>query len=195
LPIDQQLLGQKLQRYRNQLSRTLAEVSEATGISQERLEGYESGTSAPSGDEILIFADYYMCDYKFFISNEKLAPFEETETMFRRYGTEFSREDRWVVQEFLFLSECEHSLQEDLGKQPREKFHFRADSRTQSKQGELAAIQLRAYQGYANNVVPLDIYKDFRSIGLHVFRRKLGNSNISGLFVRHPVAGNCILIT
>lgn len=116
MPLDQQLLGQKLRRYRNQLSRTLAEVSDATGISQGRLRAYEAGTSAPSGDEIPIFADYYLCDYKFFISNEKLAPFEETETMFRRYGTEFSREDRWVVQEFLFLSECEHSLQKDLGK-------------------------------------------------------------------------------
>ena len=86
MPIDQQLLGQKLQRYRNQFSRTLAEVSEATGINQERLQAFEAGTTTPSGDEILIFADYYMCDYKFFISNEKLAPFEETETMFRRYG-------------------------------------------------------------------------------------------------------------
>lgn len=194
MPLDQQLLGQKLQRYRNQLSRTLAEVSDATGIGEERLRAYEAGTSAPSGDEILIFADYYMCDYKFFISNEKLAPFEETETMFRRYGTEFAREDRWAVQEFLFLSECEHSLQRELGKQSQKKFHIKADGRSHGKLGELAAIQLRAYQGYANNVVPLDIYKDFRSIGLHVFRRKLGNSNISGLFVSHPVAGGCILI-
>jgi transcriptional regulator with XRE-family HTH domain len=153
LPIDQQLLGQKLQRYRNQLSRTLAEVAEATGIREERLQAYESGTSAPSGDEILIFADYYMCDYKFFISNEKLAPFEETETMFRRYGTEFSREDRWVAQEFLFLSECEHALQEDLGKQPKERFNFKADSRSPSTQGELAAVQLRTYQRYANTSI------------------------------------------
>lgn len=194
MPVDQQLLGQKLQRYRNQLSRTLAEVSGSTGIREERLRAYEAGTSTPSGDEILIFADYYMCDYKFFISNEKLAPFEETETMFRRYGTEFSREDRWVVQEFLFLSECEHSLQKDLGKLPQKKFHFNVDSPSQGKLGELAAIQLRGYQGYPNNGVSLDIYKDFRSIGLHVFRRKLGNSNISGLFVNHPVAGGCILI-
>jgi len=194
LPLDQQLLGQKLQRYRNQFSRTLAEVSATTGINQESLQAYEAGTSTPSGDEILIFADYYMCDYKFFISNEKLAPFEETETMFRRYGPEFSREDRWAVQEFLFLSECEHYLRKDLGKDPQKRFQFKAGRSAQARLGELAAMQLRAHQAYPGTGIPLDIYKDFRSIGLHVFRRKLRNSNISGLFVNHPVAGGCILI-
>jgi len=194
LPLDQQLLGQKLQRYRNQFSRTVAEVSDATGISQDRLRAYEAGASAPSGDEILIFADYYLCDYKFFISNEKLAPFEETETMFRRYGEEFSREDRWAVQEFLFLSECEHFLRQNLGKQPQKRFQFKATRGSQSKSGELAASQLRAYNEYPDTGISLDIYKDFRSIGIHVFRRKLRNSNISGLFVNHPVAGGCILV-
>jgi len=29
---------------------------------------------------------------------------------------------------------------------------------------------------------------------VHVFRRKLGNSNISGLFLAHPKAGKCILV-
>src|SRR5262249_35847194 len=29
---------------------------------------------------------------------------------------------------------------------------------------------------------------------IHVFRRQLGNSNISGLFILHPVAGKCVLV-
>ena len=36
--------------------------------------------------------------------------------------------------------------------------------------------------------------KDFRSIGIYLFRRKLDNSNISGLFIRHPVVGMCVLV-
>jgi Zn-dependent peptidase ImmA (M78 family) len=194
LPLDQKLLGEKLQRYRNQFSRTLAEVSKATGIGLKDLEAYEAGSRAPSGDEILIFSDYYKCDYKFFISNEKLAPFEQTEAMFRRYGNEFSRDDRWVVQEFLFLSECEHFVEKELKKQPPKKFVFKGKSRSFKKLGEEAAVQLRAFQNYPDLGIALDIYKDFRSIGLHVFRRKLRNSNISGLYLRHPVAGGCILI-
>ena len=42
--------------------------------------------------------------------------------------------------------------------------------------------------------VAMDIYRDFRSIGAHIFRRHLLNSNISGLFVAHPTAGACLLV-
>jgi transcriptional regulator with XRE-family HTH domain len=148
MPLDQKLLGEKLQRYRQHFSRTLSEVSEATGIGVQELEAYEAGASAPSGDEILIFADYYKCDYKFFISNEKLAPFEETETMFRRYGDEFSKEDRWAVQEFLFLSECESFIQEALEKRPRNKFILRADLVFTLKSS--AIVQLRNFENFSS---------------------------------------------
>lgn len=40
----------------------------------------------------------------------------------------------------------------------------------------------------------MDVYEDFRRIGVHVFRRQLGNSNISGLFIKHPIAGKCVLV-
>jgi hypothetical protein len=52
-----------------------------------------------------------------------------------------------------------------------------------------AASALRKLFDYPDNTVPRDVYTDFRSIGIHVFRRRLHNSNISGLFVRHPTAG------
>ena len=48
--------------------------------------------------------------------------------------------------------------------------------------------------GYAANAIPRDVYEDFRRIGLHVFRRRLANSDISGLYIEHPVAGHCILV-
>jgi len=40
----------------------------------------------------------------------------------------------------------------------------------------------------------MNIYNDMRRIGIRVFRRKLENSNISGLYIKHPVAGRCVLI-
>jgi Zn-dependent peptidase ImmA (M78 family) len=193
MPIDQQLLGQKLRRYRTQFDRSVAEVTDGTGIGSAQLEAYETGLKAPTGDEILIFADYYKCDYKFFISNEKLASFEETETLFRRYGDEFKREDRWTVQEFLFLSESEDFLQKQLGRKTKT-FVFRKSTGSEASQGEVAAVQLRQFRDYPSTGIPLDIYRDFRSIGLHVFRRRLRNSNISGLYIKHPVAGRCVLV-
>ena len=194
MPLDQQLLGTKLKRYREQFDLTLAEVALATGISEAVLERYEQGLATPSGDEILIFADFYKCDFKFFISNEKLAPFEETATLFRRYGNEFSKRDRWAVQEFLFLAECEHFLQDSLHRLPEKSFTYRKTTSAARRHGQEAAYSLRRYLGYSDFEVSLDVYRDLRQIGIHVFRRKLQNSNISGLYIRHPVAGDCILI-
>jgi Zn-dependent peptidase ImmA (M78 family) len=42
--------------------------------------------------------------------------------------------------------------------------------------------------------VPRNVFTDFRRIGVHVFRRQLQNSNISGLFLSHQGAGPCLLV-
>jgi len=58
----------------------------------------------------------------------------------------------------------------------------------------IAATQIRSALGVSDETAIPDVYGAFRSLGIHVFRRKLGNSNISGLFVIHPVAGKCALV-
>ena len=189
------VVGNKIQRYREQLELTRQELSAATGISVDVLEMYEAGQREPTGDEILILADYFRCDYKFFISNEKLAPFEETEQLYRRYGSDFSKTDRRNIQDFLFLCENEEYLSRDLGfDKTRQPFQFRKTGDYYKAHGENAAELLRRHLGYGDNQVGMNIYDDIRSIGVHVFRRKLGNSNISGLYIRHPTAGKCVLV-
>ncbi len=194
MPFDLKILGDKLTRYREQFQMTLNEVATGTGIEVESLLLYEKGLNEPTGDEILILADFYKCDYKFFISNEKLAPFEQTETLFRRFGDHFSKADRWVVQEFLFLADCEAFLEKELGKQPVSVFTFNKTGNFYKAHAEGAAASLRKFFNYSKREVRMNIYQDFRDLGIHVFRRKLKNSNISGLFVMHPIAGKCILV-
>jgi len=195
MPLDRALLSEKLKKYREQFQLTIAELSESTGIDEQLLISYENQEKVPTGDEILILADFYRCDdYMFFISNEQLTPFERTETLFRRHGNEFSKEDRWTVQEFLFLSACESFLSKALLMPLRPTFNFSKSSLMHKTNGIEAVEALRAFLGYSDRAVPMDIYEDFRSIGIHTFRRALKNSKISGLYVRHPVAGNCILI-
>jgi len=193
MPIDLQMLSKKISNYRLQFSLSISDVSLNTGISEERLNEFEGGLSEPSGDEILILADFYKCDYKYFISNEKLAPFEQTNALFRRYGNEFNITDRWAIQEILFLAECEYFLDQQAFK---EKIHFEyiKQGSFYKKHGIDAAAALRNKLGYAPNVIPLDVFSDFRKIGIYVFRRKLENSNISGLYIKHPKAGHCVLI-
>ena len=48
--------------------------------------------------------------------------------------------------------------------------------------------------GYKENELFENIFDDLRKLGVHIFRRKLNNSNISGIFIQHPVAGKCILV-
>jgi len=194
MSFDINLFSSKLRRCRQQFDLSIDEVSKSTGISVQVLSQLENSQRIPTGDEVLILADYYKCDYRFFISNEKLASFEQTETIFRRYGNEFSREDRWSVQEFLFLCECEEFLFNSLPGVHHKPFKFLKQGNYYKGHAEQAARRLRNHLGYSANQVGHDIYDDFRRLGFHIFRRELSNSNISGLYIKHPTAGKCILV-
>lgn len=195
MALNLELVGSKIRRYREQLELSLQELAASTGIPLQRLEQCELGKQEPTGDEILILADFFRCDYKFFISNERLAPFEQTDQLYRRYGKEFSKADRRNIQDFLFLCECEEFLLRELGRtQNRQSFSFRKTGAFLKAHGEQAAAKLRQQFGYSHREVVMNIYEDIRRIGVHVFRRRLGNSNISGLFIRHPTAGKCVLV-
>ncbi|HNK16899.1 MAG TPA: XRE family transcriptional regulator [Piscinibacter sp.] len=193
MAIDLRTLGSKLAKYREQLKESIVEAAASTGIDVARLAAVEAGQAEPTGDEVLILADHYRCDFKFFISNEQVAPFEQTETLYRAHGNDFSKEDRRAVQDFLYLCETEDFLMRELDRAPKS-FSFAPTGTFFKGHGEAAAASLRSALGHSVREVPRDVYAEFRSVGVHVFRRKLGNSNISGLFIRHPVAGKCALV-
>lgn len=193
MSLDLKLIGEKLKRCRIQLQLEVNEVSINTGISVDRIQSLENGKLEPTGDEILIFADFFKQDYLFFITNQKLTAFEQVDILYRKYGEEFSKEDRVAIQEFLYLCECEQFVWEQL-ELDLKLFKFKASGTFYKKHGEDAAAALREFLGYdQNNLIP-DFYYELRKIGLHIFRRKLKNSKISGLFLNHPYAGKCILV-
>ncbi|MFZ3130542.1 MAG: XRE family transcriptional regulator [Desulfosporosinus sp.] len=191
---DKILFADKLIKYREQFNVSIQQLATSTGISTERLSAFERKEEIPDGDEILILADYYKCDYRFFISNEKIAAFEQTEYLFRMLGDELSTRDRWSIQEALYLAECEAFLINEIGRESQIIFTFVKKGNYFKGHGEQAAIELRRSLGYSPTQVPVNIYSDFRSIGIHIFRRRLENSNISGICIKHPVAGKCVLV-
>ena len=103
MAIDLKSLGTKLSKYRELLMSSLDHVASSTGIDATRLQSIEFGQIEPTGDEVLILADFYRCDFKHFISNERVAPFEQTETLNRAHGDDFTKEDRRSIQDFLYL--------------------------------------------------------------------------------------------
>ena len=142
MSFDLKSLGNKLRRCREQLQLSLKEVEAGTGIILSQIENYEKGESEPSGDEILIFSDFYKQDYIFFISNQKLSASEQIDILYRKHGESFSKQDRWTVQEFLFLCECEQILWDELVFKPN-MFNFIPKGTFFKSHGEEGAKALR----------------------------------------------------
>lgn len=193
MSFDLKLFGHKIRRCREQLSLDVYEVANVIGIESFRLNQLEDGHVEPTGDEVLILSDFFKQDYNFFISNQQKSASEQVDFLYRKFGTELSKKDRWSIQEFIFLCESESYVfaQMDISSS---KFYFKPTGSYFKQHGSAAAIELRNFL----NLTPLDTIPDIfsliRKLGIHVFRRKLENSSVSGLLINHPLAGQCILI-
>jgi Zn-dependent peptidase ImmA (M78 family) len=192
--IDLIALSKKLIRYRENFLLSSEDLSSKSGIDINRLNLIESGTIEPSGDEILILADIYHCDYNYFISNQAEPLIDKIEPLFRKHSKDLSVNDRWAIQESIFLAENEAFLDAKLGTTPIIPFEFKPKGNFHKGHGHDAAIQLRKLLYPSNNRLNLNIYSDFRKIGINIFRRALENTDISGIFLNHPSIGKFILI-
>lgn len=186
------ILGSKVAAYRQQLSDTVDEVAVATGVPGARITAIEAGVLEPTGDEILILSDYFRCDYKVFLTNDEPTSSPPIQTLYRAKSDEFNKEDRRAIRDFLYLCETEHELAKELGRLPTP-FELPATTRSKLSAPDASAA-VRARLGYPERELPLDVFGDCRKLGIHVFRRRLGDSNISGLFIVHPFAGKCVLV-
>jgi hypothetical protein len=194
MSFDLKLFSDKLNLYCERNLITINELSSSTQIPIDRLNQLTKGLKEPSGDEVLTLAAYFNCDYYFFISNEQKANFEQMNDFYRQYG-EICRSDRRNIQEFLFLCENQDYLQKILqSKSVNPQFNFEPQDKINKQQGIDIANKLRKYFNYNKNQLPSNIYSDFRKIGFHIFRRKLGTSAISGIFINHDKINKCILI-
>lgn len=151
------------------LRESLHDVAAATGIPELRLTLLESVSAEPTGDEVLILADHFREDFRFFISNEQKTVLERTEKLFRAYDTELDGADRRSIQEFLFLCDNEAFLYAELGRKPSLLFTPVARGSYAKGHGLTAARELRELVGYQDRDVP-DIFQVLRRLGLHVFR-------------------------
>ncbi len=193
MSFDLKAFGIKLSRCRNNLELLQQEVSNAVGIPENRLNDFEKGVVEPSGDEVLILSDYFKQDYYFFISNEQKSASEQVDILYRKFGQNISKHDRRVIQEFIFLCESEEYILKHLNFQ-RRIFSYEANGNYFKGQGFDGAANLRKFLGFNDDHIISDFYQELRKIGIHIFRRRLENSNISGLFINHPYAGKCILV-
>lgn len=191
--IDLKVISGRLKKSRETLAYDFTEVSGACGISAERLAELELGKSPPTGDEILILASLYKCDFLQIIDKNLPSPSDLTDILFRRHGNSFNKHDRRAIQEFIQLCQFEKQLEQMLDLQKTVPV-FKWSGNYYKRHGAEVAQALRRHLKYPKNGASRDIYSDFREIGIHIFRRKLSNSEISGLYIHDPVAGHCVLV-
>lgn len=187
-------IAQKLLRSRNNMGYSKEDVSRLAGISIDRIDVLETGKVEPSGDEILILADVYKEDFRYYVSNQNLSSAETVEEMYRLNGS-IANTDKQAIQSFIFHSSNEQFLLESLNKERNSFIVPRINKeRIWKNDGIKVAQALRQFLGYKNSESYRNLYWEFRRIGIHIFRVKLENSNLSGLFVKHPIADKCVLV-
>lgn len=190
-----QKFGCKLRQLRESFGHERYVVSEQTGLTVEVIESMEGGIKEPSGDEVLILADFYRCDFSWLIEDDASNPDEAASMMLRSESGRIAASDRSSIAEFLHLCKSQ-ALLDDLSGRPsfEKEFTFQVQGKYYKGDGINCASALRRFHGLPGNAVIRDIFSWLRHSGFRVFRRALPNSSISGLFIRHPEAGRCILI-
>ncbi len=195
MPFTTQKFSQKLSNLRQSFGNSFKDVSNATGIPIQSLQGFESGGKTPSGDDILILSDFFKCEFAWLIEDDELNPDENIISMLRSESRRLATTDRHSIAEFLHLCKSQALLEELLEIKPKTSgFRFTPRGNFYIGHGQECARSFREWHKLPTNAIIPDIFQWLRDAGFRLFRRALPNSKISGLFVRHPYAGYCILI-
>lgn len=189
------LLGKKVREARESLLLSSDEVAKALKISKENYLGIETGNVIISADQIVAAAAFLKRDFRYFVTGDYPSTESQIKEMFRQNSL-LSKNDRMAIQEFVRLCEHEQFLEEVLGirkNNPTDYSEYSFGHNHFKTQGMQTASMER--KRLHLGIQPLiDIIKILRDQGIRVFKRQLDDSNISGVYLRHPVAGHCVLI-
>ena len=188
--------AQKLRNLRESFGDTLDEVANATGIETQALQALEVGSTTPTGDDVLILADYFKREFPWLIDDDAVDPDENVTLLLRSEGGRLATADCHAIAEFLHLCKSQTLFEELLEIRPAiAEFQFTVRGSFFKGQGIDCARDFRERHELPPNGIIPDIFQWLRDSGLRVFRREmLPDSSISGLFVNHPEAGKCILV-
>ncbi|MFB8787602.1 MAG: XRE family transcriptional regulator [Potamolinea sp.] len=196
MTFDYAVLGRKLKEARESLLMTPQDSALRLQISCQGYLDIEAGRNRITGDQLVLLADLYRRDFRYFVTGDYPSAESQIQEMFRR-NAELSQNDRIAIQEFVRLCEYEHFLE-------REIFHrepllipnyseISFNHRNLKLQGEEAASFERERLILGKQPIE-NIFELIRNQGIHIFKRQLEDKNISGLYINHPEAGHCILI-
>ncbi len=194
MSFDFKVLGEKLREARTSLTIEVAEAAHEIGVDEGKYRLIEQGGTGVTGDQLVILARLFRRDFRFFVTGRYPSAESQVKQLFRRYS-QLSKSDRIAIQEFVRLCEYEAFLYDQLGETFSDVPDYSSSLPVTSdrRQGEYVAVCERNRLHLDDQPID-DVFKLVRSQGIHVFRRRLADSKVSGLYIRHPAAGHCILI-
>ena len=195
MSFDFKLLGRKIKEARESLLIEKEEVAKYLRCSIEEYEKIENGESSSiDGDIIILISQVLEMDFRYFVSGDYVSAESQIKELFRQNG-DITKNDRKAIRKFIRLCEEKHNLEGLLSRQkplPYDYSGYGFRSNNHKYQGITAAYRERERLNIDDSIN--DIYGLLRKQKIHIFRRKLEDSNISGVYIKHPVAGHCVLI-
>jgi len=195
MSFDYKLLGRKIKEARESLLIEKDEIAKYLRCSVEEYEKIESGElNSIDGDTIIIISQVLEMDFRYFVSGDYVSAESQVKELFRQNG-DITKNDRKAIRKFIRLCEEKHNLEDLLSRQKPmpydySKYEFKSDNH--KYQGITAAYLERERLKIDDSIN--DIYGLLRKQKIHIFRRKLEDSDISGVYIKHPIAGHCVLI-
>ncbi|WP_045168413.1 XRE family transcriptional regulator [Caldicellulosiruptor morganii] len=195
MSFDFKLLGKKIRQARENMLIEKEEIAKALGYSVTEYDKIENGDiNEIDGDVIVIISQILGRDFRYFVSEEYSAVELQIRKLFRQNGT-LNKNDRIAIQQFVRLCEEKKNLEEIIGRKkvnPEDYSQYFSSTKSYKEQGIIAAYAERKRLGIEDEIS--DIYNLLRQQNIHIFRKKLDDSNISGVYINHPYAGHCVLI-
>ncbi|GIP42827.1 DNA-binding protein [Paenibacillus sp. J45TS6] len=195
MSFDYRLLGRKLKEARQNQEYTIDEVAEYINKSEKDYKMIEDGEYVTlEGDTVVLLSKLFKVDFRYLITGNYPSAESQITSLFRQ-NSELSKNDRRAIQSFIRLCETKNDIEEMLGSYkpvpPKYSMNdFNVDNEKQ--QGILAADFERNRLKIVGDIP--NIYSLLRQQKIHIFRRTLDDKNISGVYIKHPYAGHCILI-
>ncbi len=203
MSFDYKVLGKKIKEAREGFLIKPQEIANLLGIDVKEYEKIEKGEKYSTttrdknidGDEIVLIANFLKRDFRYFVTGDYPSPESQIKEMFRQ-NNNLVREDRLAIQEFSRLCENEYFLEKTLGYKEKSFINYenyKFSSRIFKSHGTEMANSERRRLSLGSKPIA-NIFDLIREQGIHLFKRKLIDQNISGLYLLHPFAGHCILI-
>lgn len=190
-------IGERIRKIRTELAIPTNAIASALGTSEKVVTEIEEGRLLDlPGDYILIISHILKTDFRYFISHELDAVEQETQQIYRHLSKP-SPDDFFSIRKFISYGLNEAELEELLSIPKKNLPPYYPDKGNlpyrHKDQGKAVAAQERMRLLLGFLPIP-NIFEKIRSQGIHLFRQKLKDSELSGATIFHPKAGICILI-